>query len=485
MKILISWLAVNNDLKYSNKEYKGINKEGPTCLFHRYYYQHDRHVILCTNRRYAEDADKLRESILDEFPGRKIEIRNLEVIDPIDLNEIKTKVQHHMEKYRNDAVTIFFSPGTSAMQVTWYLVHTSMKMNTEMVQTRSPRHTKTGKPELVKIEVEKSDVPNTILLREKNLSGEGKALAEPGKPLITPSLEPVFKRAQQIAATDPVTTLIQGETGTGKDVLARYIHENSARKGKPFLAINCSGLSDNLLESRLFGYKKGAFTGADKDTDGLFKQAAAGTLFLDEIGDISPALQQTLLRVIQEKEILPLGGKPEKIDVRLITATNKDLHKLCTDGKFRWDLYYRLTVTELRLPDVLERGPDEAEQYLHHFLETRRKSLGKKKVLKIDREAMQFLRNYPWPGNIREMENLEESLYVFCQDAVTLDDIPARFKKVPDEESLNMEDVEKAHIRKVLELKKWNKRQAWLALGYKSYNTLVNKMERYGIEEEK
>ncbi|MGC9472109.1 MAG: RNA repair transcriptional activator RtcR family protein [Bacteroidales bacterium] len=485
MKTLISWLAVNNDLIYSNNECKGINKEGPTCLFHRYYYQHDRHVILCTSKRYAEDADKLRESVLDEFPGRKIEIRNLEVVDPINLNEVKTKVQRHMEKYRNDEVTIFFSPGTSVMQVTWYLVHTGMGMNTEMVQTRAPRHTKTGKPELIRIELEMSDVPNTAVIHEKIVAGDRDYLPPEGEPLITPSLEPVYEKARMVAAADPVTTLILGETGTGKEVLARYIHEHSARKGRPFLAINCSGMSDNLMESRLFGYKKGAFTGAYKDETGLFKAASSGTLFLDEIGDISPYMQQTLLRVIQEKEILPLGGKPEKIDVRLITATNKDLHRMCCEGKFRWDLYYRLTVTELRLPDLLERGPAEVEEYLSFFLRSGMKRMRKKHSLKISPEAMQFLRNYPWPGNIREMENLVESLYVFCRDTVSLNDIPARFRKVPDGESLKMEDVEKAHIRKVLELKKWNKRQAWLALGYKSYNTLINKMEKYGIEEGK
>ena len=145
-----------------------------------------------------------------------------------------------------------------------------------------------------------------------------------------------------MAQTDDVTVLILGESGTGKENLAKYIHKNSIRKEKPYITVNCSAFNDQLLESRLFGYKKGAFTGADKDTIGLFEMADEGTIFLDEIGYISPYMQQSLLRVLQEKEIMPLCGKPKKVDVRIIAATNQNLVKLCEEKHFRWDLYYRL-----------------------------------------------------------------------------------------------------------------------------------------------
>jgi transcriptional regulator with PAS, ATPase and Fis domain len=232
----------------------------------------------------------------------------------------------------------------------------------------------------------------------------------------------------------------------------------------------------------MFGYKKGAFTGAYKDTPGLFEKADGGTVFLDEVGDISPYMQQALLRVIQEKEIQPIGGKPQKVDVRIISATNQDLVSHCESRDFRWDLYYRLAVAELEVPTLKERGPDEIKEMIHYFLKQKKKELKKQRMLKIDKDALQFLLNYPYPGNIRELENLVESLYVFCDERVTLSDIPARFSNIPAEESLHWKDAEKAHIKRVLKLKNGNQRQAWLALGYGSLNTLKKKIEEYGIE---
>jgi transcriptional regulator with PAS, ATPase and Fis domain len=210
--------------------------------------------------------------------------------------------------------------------------------------------------------------------------------------------------------------LILGASGTGKENLSRYIHKNSARQDKPYIAINCSAFSDGLLESRLFGYKKGAFTGADKDTSGLFEQAHEGIIFLDEIGDISPYMQQSLLRVLQEKEIMPLGGKAKKVDVRVIAATNQNLPKLCEEGKFRWDLYYRLSVVELDLPTLLERGKTDLKQLMEHFLSTKKKELHRPKKLVLDKEAQEILLNYTYPGNVRELENVVQRAVVLCSN---------------------------------------------------------------------
>jgi DNA-binding NtrC family response regulator len=172
------------------------------------------------------------------------------------------------------------------------------------------------------------------------------------------------------------------------------------------------------------------------------------------------------------------------VDVRVIAATNKNIPELCRDGKFRWDLFYRLAIAELELPSLLNRGTKELDQMIEYFLQKKREELRKQNLIAIETDVRQFLHNYTWPGNIRELENLFETLYIFCDKEVTINDIPERFKVSNDEKSLRWEDVEKAHIEKVLKLKKGNQRQAWLALGYGSINTLRSKIKEYGIETE-
>ena len=483
-RILIGWLAYNNDfIKKEDREIQIDKVNSPNYLFHKYFYkQYDCHIMLYSGKGDETGAIKLKNLLQTDFPEHKVDIRSLEISDPIDLTEIKPKVEAQLLEFSDCEIDIFFSPGTSIMQVAWYICHNTLKLKTHLLQTRAAQFTKTGKPDIHEITIEQSHVPITSILKEKNLDKREKEPFSDADHLITASLEPVYKKAEKIAQTDHVTVLIQGETGTGKEHLAWYIHENSIRKSKSYLTINCSAFSDGLLESRLFGYTKGAFTGADKDKKGLFEIANGGTLFLDEIGDISPYMQQALLRAVQEKEIQPIGGNMKKINVRIIAATNKNLVEMCHEGKFRWDLYYRLAVAELELPQLLERGANETEEYIDFFLKRKQKELGKEKLLKPAKEVKQFLYNYPWPGNIRELENLVETLYVYCDEKVTVKDIPLRFKEIPDKESLLWEDVEKLHIEKVLKLKKGNQRQTQLAIGYGSINTLKSKIEEYGID---
>jgi transcriptional regulator with PAS, ATPase and Fis domain len=275
---------------------------------------------------------------------------------------------------------------------------------------------------------------------------------------------------------------VLGASGTGKENLAKHIHFNSVRAEKPYIAINCSAFSDTLLESRLFGYKKGAYTGADKDSIGLFEQAHEGTIFLDEIGDISPYMQQSLLRVLQEKEIMPLGGKAKKVDVRVIAATNQNLVKRCEEGHFRWDLYYRLSVVELDLPTLMQRGKKDIKEMIDHFLTQKKKQLRKSKKLTIDKSAMDVLLNYSYPGNIRELENIISRLYVFNEEKVTLEVLPKRLQQEPMNQPLNIEFVEKEHIKKVLKHFEGNRSQTAVAIGW-AYNTLMAKMQKYGLSE--
>jgi len=479
MKTLISWLAYNNDF---TKDGKVETENSPNYNMHKHHWVFDRHVILSSSAKDDIRLERLENQLKLDFPNHEIQSVYMEINDVIDINEIKTKIETLLHEYEDDEITIFFSPGTSAMQVSWYLCHTTLNLKTRLVQMRPASKSKTHEHELLEIKTERSAVPVTSILKEKHIIERSKRSAEGFKYLITDSIKPVYSKAEKIAQTDSVTVLINGETGTGKEHLAKYIHDNSIRKNKPYRSVNCSALNDELLAAQLFGYKKGAFTGAYETTTGLFEEADGGTVFLDEIGDISPMLQQTLLRVLQEKEIQPLQMKPKKVNVRVIAATNKNLPLLCKEGRFRWDLYYRLAIAELELPDLQDRGVKEISQMIDFFLDLKMKELKKGIILKLKTSVKQFLLSYSWPGNIRELENLIETLYVYCDNEADMDSLPARFKEVPKGKSLRWEDAEKEHIEFVLKLKKGNQRQAWQALGYGSINTLRKKIKGYNIE---
>lgn len=480
MKTLISWLAYNNDFirDPENNRVKGINKNGPNFNMHNYFWTYDRHIILYSGKGDVTGAEMLINDINREFPDHAIESINMNIDDPINLSEIKPKVEKQLVEIRGDEIVIFASPGTPTMQVAWYLCHRDLNLKTRLIQARPAEKSRTGRPDILEMELEQSSTPVTTVIREQLLEERG--MREDYK--ITSSIKPVYDRAALIAQNDKTTVLIQGETGTGKEHLARYIHQNSPRKNKPFETINCSAFGDSLLESRLFGHKKGSFTGAHADATGLLEKANGGTVFLDEIGDISPYMQQSLLRVIQEQEIQPVGGTTKKINVRIISATNKNLTEMCREGKFRWDLYYRLNVTDLLLPDLLERGSEDLDEMIKFFIKKKQNDMKKEKPIILSKDTKQYLLSYPWPGNVRELENLIENLYACCSGTIKPENIPQRFRDVPVEESLRWEDVEKRHIEKVLKLKRGNQRQAWLALGYGSINTFRNKMKEYNIQ---
>jgi nitrogen regulation protein NR(I) len=234
----------------------------------------------------------------------------------------------------------------------------------------------------------------------------------------------VYTIIDRVAGT-PSTVLITGESGTGKELIARALHENSGRKDKPFIRVNCAAIPKDLLESELFGYEKGAFTGAVTSKPGRFELAHGGTLFLDEIGEISVEMQVKLLRAIQEQEFERVGGiKTIQVDVRLVAATNSTLAEKIKEGKFREDLYYRLNVVQVRLPPLRERKGD-VPLLVEHFLARFRERLGKPKVQSVGPEAMELLLGYGWPGNIRELENVIERCTLFCDgERVEKGDLP-------------------------------------------------------------
>ncbi|MVZ60805.1 RNA repair transcriptional activator RtcR family protein [Sphingobacterium humi] len=479
MKTLISWVATMHDFSRNpeTRQIIGVNENGPTFNFHKDFFDHDRHVILSSEKGVEPDIyiEQLRTELIKRYPGRSIETQYLDVTDVIDIQQIKSKVEGLlMRAYKDDEISIFFSPGTSAMQISWYLIHESGMFNTRMFQVRPKEHSKTGKAELLDMKVIKSTIPGGSIIKEESVVDYKEDY------LITESLNPIYAKAEMIAKADQVTTLIFGESGSGKEHLANYIHRNSARNERPFIAINCSAFTDELLESRLFGHMKGAFTGAVADHKGLLEEAQGGTVFLDEIGDISPYMQQLLLRVTQEKKILKIGDtKEKKIDVRIIAATNRDLPQRCAEGQFRWDLFYRLAVTELTLPPLRDRGAKEKKELIDFFIESKRKLFKRSKKLRLAKDVEQFILNYPFPGNVREIENLIENLYVFNSDAVSMDTLPTRLLNPTDDFKLDLKTVEKLHIIKVLKLAK-NKQQAAKLLGC-VINTLEKKIKDYEI----
>ena len=219
-----------------------------------------------------------------------------------------------------------------------------------------------------------------------------------------------------IAASDS-TVLIQGESGTGKGLVARAIHNSGARKVQPFVKVNCGALPETLLESELFGYVKGAFTGANRDRDGRFEAAQDGTIFIDEVGDVSPAVQLKLLRVLQEREYEPLGSNDTRTSTaRVITATNKNLEKMAHRGQFREDLFYRLNVIPIDLPPLRDR-PDDVPLLVSHFIEKFNRKTGRR-VRSLSREAMRIVMNHPFPGNVRQLENIIEHAFVLAKGTI-------------------------------------------------------------------
>jgi two-component system response regulator AtoC len=318
-------------------------------------------------------------------------------------------------------------------------------------------------------------------LREKyrfeNIVGKGDAI------------EQVFRMMEKVARTDS-SVLITGESGTGKELVARAIHFSSERSAGRFLPINCGALPENLLESELFGYKKGAFTGAGQDKVGLLKAADKGTVFFDEIGEMPLSLQVKLLRALQERECYPLGSNdPVSFDVRVLCATNRNLDAEVRAGRFREELLYRINVININLPPLRERKDDIA-LLANHFLRKSEKSLNRA-AMRFSKGAMRLLINYPWPGNVRELENTIERAAILAEtDVIHSHDLPDKLRTTSpapvasiDSAGMTLEELEREHIKRVLERVDGDKVRAAQALGI-HLSTLYRKVQRYHLDAE-
>ena len=297
----------------------------------------------------------------------------------------------------------------------------------------------------------------------------------------SPAIIEAVELAKKVSKTD-ATVLLLGETGTGKEVFAEAIHYESLRKDKPFVAVNCSAFSKELLESELFGYKAGAFTGAVKDKKGLFEEASGGTIFLDELGEMSLDLQAKLLRVLENGTFIKVGEtKMTKVDIRLIAATNRDLQKEAEENHFRLDLYYRLSGFSIVLPPLRERTGD-IETLAHHFIKIYAGKV-KKKVPEVDERFFKLLNQHKWNGNIRELKNVIERVIILMDESIlTPKLLPYEFHNggYYDLMALDLDSVEKHHINRILKYAKGNKSEAARILGI-GLATLYRKIEEYHL----
>ncbi|MSS76342.1 MAG: sigma-54-dependent Fis family transcriptional regulator [Methyloglobulus sp.] len=305
----------------------------------------------------------------------------------------------------------------------------------------------------------------------------------------SPALDALIRSARIAAATD-VTILLNGETGTGKEILAKAIQQSSSRANKPFITLNCAALPESLIESELFGHKKGSFTGATGNTQGLFQAADGGTLFLDEINSLPVSIQAKLLRFIESGECLAVGGTATyTVDVRIIAASNTDLSQQIADGTFRRDLYFRLNVVPLNLPPLGER-PDDLELLIKHFMKRFESEHGMV-APQFSSRTLKVLKTYSWPGNIRELRNLCERLCILLAGKIIEpENLPLEFNIVSPNfnqshfnlppTGLNMDNLEASLIQQALDMTKGNRSKSARLLGL-TRDTLLYRMQKHGF----
>jgi len=327
-------------------------------------------------------------------------------------------------------------------------------------------------------------------LEHKSLLEENRQLKARLEPLagwegmigISPRMKEVFQVIRKVAPLD-CNVLIQGESGTGKELVARLIHRESPRRDRPFVAFNCGGFTEELIASELFGYERGAFTGATTTKIGLMEAAHRGTLFMDEIGDMPPSMQGKLLRVIQEKRIFRVGAaRPIQLDLRFLAATNKDLKQEVAAGRFREDLYFRLNVVQITLPRLAER-PEDIPLLCQYFLSRYSQKFGKK-ISGMDHRAREILLSYSYPGNVRELENLLERAVALAEgEILTVDDLPPDLREHAGEAAEpfgTLEDREREYIRRVLQHTRFNVGETARILDLPR-TTLWRKMKKYNL----
>jgi DNA-binding NtrC family response regulator len=480
-----------------------VRDDSPNYLLHAHHYQpqgYDAHWLLYSEPENTRQKHVLafQKRIAREFSRNRLVVHHLGLASIGDLSEVRDRVAALLqEAHRHGAIhlDVFFATGTAAMVLAWYICHETLQLPTRLVSFTPPNFGYyQDRPPLMEVRVEQSPVPLAATIRQRAADAPAAPLV-PGGAILTEATRPVYELASQVASSD-CRVVIYGETGTGKELLARHIHLGSDRRDQRFEAINCAALAKGTLEAQLFGYAKGAFTGADRDTPGIFEQVNGGTLLLDEVGEMPPEMQVALLRVLQEGKVRRIQDPQERpVDVRLIAATHRDLLAGAGRGTFRPDLYHRLAIVELELPALREYAPHDRRAVLNGLLAKAAHKYGRP-ALALDPEAEQYLVDYPYPGNIREMEALAESLYVLAGQA-TLADLPliarlglykrmerrrAAFASAPGG-LLPRQQAEREQVAHALD-RAHTLEEARQLLGFGSINTLKARMKELGLLKE-
>ena len=474
-RLMVSWVAWYYDFDLPRGD---LSDEGPNYVLYTtgFINNYDKHLLLSSGDKDLDARSELLYTRLrNQFPGRDIELQYCELHDILDFQEIKGKIEQALAPYRDWDIDILASTGATPMRMCWLLFHMEDNGYRTRLAQSLDKKMGGGKVGIRLLDLQGSSIALRLDIVQQEQQHTDNA------PLRTPLLESVYSEAGEVARAGQTPVLIQGASGSGKEFLARHIHEQSSRRQGPFIPVNCAAIGPDLLESRLFGHRKGAFTGATESHKGFFQAASGGTLFLDEIGDISPFMQVNLLRAIQSGEITPVGethGK--KVDVRLVAATNKDLLECCEAGTFRWDLYYRLAIVELHLPPLARYPLAERKTFLDYFLQKRAHYNKFRMPLKLDPEVEAWFMSYPFPGNLRELDALVTRLNVFLDGRVHKADLDRLFRHRAQHYSLSLQDAEAAHIRRVLEAHHHNLSHTARALDI-ALNTLKSKLDRLKI----
>jgi len=458
-KILLSWLATFNDFKGNSLE---VETTGPHYQLYETYFKQvsnrdfyfENHILFHSEppkattqvaRKGMAMAQKLKadfrevrsviphHELQEEYGDKMRVVADVELVytglkNIVDLKEVYDFVQKFLQHSRFQSHEVYFlcGTGTAAMQTAFILAHQNLANFESSLVFSVPQRQGTNFTESVKVvrydvtQVAYQDALSVV--RKRKVDEE--TLLPHGS--VTKS---VFDKAEAIASHQKVDFLILGETGVGKEVLARHIYECSGAKGK-FVTVNCAAVTESLLESELFGHIKGAFTDATQDRKGYFEEANGGTIFLDEIGDISPKMQVALLRVLQERKVMKVGSNTEiKVKVNIIAATNRNLEEMVEQGKFREDLYYRLTVVTLELPPLRERSEQELKAFITYFMKHYRKMYPKAKRIFLHKKALQKLLDYDFSGNIRELKHLIEQLTLAASNSeIKVNDLPPKVR---------------------------------------------------------
>lgn len=490
---LLSWIG-GNDLKVTGSEGDNVHALGPILAT----LKSQKFDVVELLYNYPEKEVEPYLAWLREQTTTSINAYNIALSSPVNFGEIYLHANMHLARLVSDGhqLSILLSPGTPAMQAVWILLG----------KTRYPcRFYQSSLEEGVQqveipFELAVEYVPTAQSINSKKLSELSEARVPVNAAfdnILTRNARMQTLKAQaQILAEREVPVLIYGETGTGKELFARAIHNASHRAHQPFVPVNCGAIPSELVDSVLFGHKKGAFTGAISDKPGVFEQANGGTLFLDEFGELEPSVQVRLLRVLQEGSFTPVGGmKEQTVDVRLITATHRNLMEAVARGGFREDLFYRVAVGVLHLPPLREREGD-LSLLADNLVSTMSDQDPLLKHKKISPEAKNIILQHPWRGNVRELQSTLLRAALWCQgDSILAQDMHQALFHMPEHNTDIMDrdisqgfdiqeiigKVSASYIRRALEYSGQNKTRAAQLLGLKNYQTLKNWMEKYGI----